>query len=131
MTPVRGISILSALAFVHCVSTRSSIPSHPTSSYVFRELFSDATVIQAQWVAVIPKIAEASAEIENAALQLKMPPNAEGDIVFRHRLDVSDLGGKRVRLTARVRADVAAEDESTAFAMLTVTPSRTQPSYSD
>jgi hypothetical protein len=97
--PARSVTassapIASIVVLAGCVPPRRSAPSRVTSREIFGESFDEPAAIQASWTVVTPTVLGASAGLEDAALRLTMPANAEGEAVLRHRLDVSTLRGK-------------------------------------
>lgn len=125
----RAFSIVTVVALVECVPSHSNAPVAVAPRNVFHDSFDDAAAIQANWVAATPSIVGASVQPEDSSIRLTMPPNSDGDVVFRHRFDVSGLRGKRVRMRARARTD--ADRESFAWATIAVTPTQAPPSYAD
>ena len=85
--------------------------------------------IAANWIAVTPNVEGASAQLEDSAVRLTIPPNNDGDVSSRRRFDTSGLRGKRLRVTAQVKTDA----DSESFARLTVSAAHADapPSYAD
>jgi len=125
----RSFLIAALCVLVECVPSRLGIGPRVAPREVFRDSFHDASQVEANWLAVTPKVEGASVQVEESAVRLTMPPGSQGDVSFVHHFDVSDLRGKRVRVTARAKAD--AESESAARLTVSTKPAQRPASYSD
>lgn len=81
------------------------------------------------WIAVVPDVMGAQVRVEDGALQLTAPSEHAGDVIVRRKFDAVALRGKRVRLTARARAQ--APMTSYAQAVISVTTSAPLPTYAE
>jgi len=125
----RAIPIGVLLVFIECASSRSVSRSSQVLREVFHESFRDTAEVETNWIAVLPSVEGAFAQLEDSAIRLTIPPDSDSDIAFRRHFDASSLRGKRVRVTARVKTD--ADDESFARLTVSVAHAETPPSYAD
>jgi Peptidase family S41 len=124
----RSTALLLALA-ASCGPATGPVPgSIGPGDAGFRERFSEAT-LSPGWVATLPNVAGANVRLEGGAMCLAMPAGSDGDVVVRHKFDVSRTRGQRLRLRARVRTE--APPPSVVRALLTVTTDEPLSSYGD
>jgi hypothetical protein len=95
---------------------------------MIHEPFSEPS-LAAHWIVLAPKEAGALATVDRGAVALHLPAGSESEIVLRRTLDVVSARGQRVRLTARIRTDGAAN--ATAHTSLTVMTTSPNPTYRD
>ena len=81
---------------------------------MFQETFGHLEIIQQHWSAVIPEIVGATTQIGDGEARLTLP--SLGEIALVHPLDVAAVRGKRLRVSARVRADAPGLDAHVAVA---------------
>jgi Peptidase family S41 len=93
------------------------------SGVLLHEAFVEPLQVQAQWLLVSPKGIDSALSIEDGAMRV----TTSGESVsLRRRLDISELRGNRIRVSARVRTDSPA-----AIAALSLFQSGSTPNYSD
>lgn len=111
---MRWLSVFSVHAIFLALATgsgcsgtrRGTAPSGAAGSGpVFQDNFEHLELVQQHWSAVLPETAGAISRIENGEARLTSPSRAEVALV--HPLEVNAIGGRRVRVSARVRTDSA------------------------
>src|ERR1051325_2256454 len=99
-----------------CSRTPRTFPS--TSAIpavaVFEETFDDPESVQRNWSAVVPEVSGAAVLLEDGSVRMALPSSSE--IKLLHLIDVTEVRGKRVRISARIRCDAAGADAHIAMA---------------
>jgi hypothetical protein len=119
----RWATMLILLASCATPTSPAARNRNQASGVLLHETFVEPLQVQARWLLASPKGIDSALSIEDGAVRL----TTSGESVsLRRRLDISELRGSRVRVSARVRTDSPA-----AIAALSLFQSGTTPNYSD